>query len=144
MLFPRVRVTVIRQCFQYTHSWKSDKCARSARGHGSAPTPTRCSSIPSPKHSQGPITVTVTVEATSVLLEVRDGGPGIAPELLPPVFDRFYRDAATEAAGFGLGLPIAKALVEGLHGVITIESWPEEGSAVRVRLPRLESPAADG
>ncbi len=79
-----------------------------------------------------------------MLLEVRDGGPGIAPELLPPVSDRFYRDAATEAAGFGLGLPIAKALVEGLHGVITIESWPEEGSAVRVRLPRLESPAADG
>ncbi len=95
------------------------------------------------KHSQGPIAVTVTAEAASVLLEVRDGGPGIAPELLPHVFDRFYRDAATEVAGFGLGLPIARTLVEGLHGVITIESRPEEGSTVRVRLPRLEESPAD-
>jgi len=42
-----------------------------------------------------------------------------------------------------LGLPIAKTLVEGLHGVITIASRPEEGSTVRVRLPRLEESPAD-
>ena len=45
--------------------------------------------------------------------------------------------------GIRLGLPIAKTLVEGLHGVITIESRPEEGSTVRVRLPRLEESPAD-
>ncbi|OQA23639.1 MAG: Signal transduction histidine-protein kinase BaeS [Chloroflexi bacterium ADurb.Bin360] len=88
------------------------------------------------KHSQGSITVSVKAEAPWALLEVRDVGPGIAPDLLPHVFDRFHRGQAnSDTPGFGLGLPIAKTLVEGCNGAIAIESTPGCGSVVRVRLP---------
>jgi signal transduction histidine kinase len=69
---------------------------------------------------------------------VRDVGPGIDPETLQHVFDRFYRGEASPAVpGFGLGLSIAKSLVEGQGGVITIESQVGAGSIVRVRLPMV-------
>ena len=70
---------------------------------------------------------------------ISDTGVGIAPEHLPRVFDRFYRvDAArTEVdQGVGLGLPIAKWLVELYGGDIRIESRLNHGTAVLVHLPR--------
>ena len=89
------------------------------------------------KHSQGTITVTVEATERHVQLEVRDAGPGIAPELLSHVFERFQRGAIEpDTPGFGLGLPIAKRLVEGLDGEISIESSPGEGSCVRVQMKR--------
>ncbi|MDX9955116.1 MAG: HAMP domain-containing sensor histidine kinase [Anaerolineae bacterium] len=95
------------------------------------------------KHSQGPITVVVRVEDSSALLEVRDVGPGIPPDLLPHVFDRFHRGQAnSNTPGFGLGLPIAKTLVEGCNGAIAIESVPGQGSVVRVRFPLWVEPSA--
>jgi signal transduction histidine kinase len=60
-----------------------------------------------------------------VKLRVRDTGPGIAPEHLPLIFDRFYKaDASREhqAAGSGLGLSIVKAIVERHGGTITASS----------------------
>lgn len=95
------------------------------------------------KHSQGPITVAVRVEDSWALLEVRDVGPGIPPDLLPHVFDRFHRGQAnSNTPGFGLGLPIAKTLVEGCNGAIAIESVPGQGSVVRVRFPLWVEPSA--
>ncbi len=88
------------------------------------------------KHSQGAITVVTEATAAQVTLEVRDAGPGIAPERLPHVFDRFYRGEIEPAApGFGLGLPIAKSLVESQGGVISIANQSKASSAVVVCFP---------
>jgi signal transduction histidine kinase len=70
---------------------------------------------------------------------VQDFGEGISPEKLERVFDRFYRgvDAAT-TPGFGLGLPIAKALVEAMGGDIMLESQLDKGSTVILRFHSME------
>lgn len=76
-----------------------------------------------------------------VTLEVRDTGIGIPPQDLPHVFDRFYRADPSrtrlflQGGGSGLGLSIAKELVEAHGGTITIESLVGEGTTVIVRLP---------
>jgi signal transduction histidine kinase len=87
------------------------------------------------KHSQGTIRVMAEAQGEQAMISVCDNGPGIAPEALEHLFDRFYRanpDPATP--GFGLGLPIAKALVEGQGGSIAIESQVGCGCIVRVCL----------
>jgi signal transduction histidine kinase len=90
------------------------------------------------KHSRGPIEITASAAGDQVRLYVRDSGPGMDPETLEHVFDRFYRGVASpDVPGFGLGLPIAKALVEGQGGAIAIASQPGRGSSVWVSLPRF-------
>ncbi len=94
------------------------------------------------KHSRGVITVAAQAREKQVVIETRDAGPGIPPELLPHVFDRFYRGQVESATpGIGLGLSIAKTLVEGQGGAIAIESQPGRGSMVRVYLPAQEAAA---
>lgn len=77
-------------------------------------------------------------DGSSALLRVVDTGEGIAPEHLPHVFDRFYRaDAArTRAAGgAGLGLAIARELVDAMGGTIAVSSAPGDGAVFTIRLP---------
>jgi heavy metal sensor kinase len=69
---------------------------------------------------------------------VEDHGPGIPADELPHIFERFYRgDPSRNRAtgGFGLGLAIAKALVEAYGGKITADSTPGEGARMTVELP---------
>jgi two-component system sensor histidine kinase MprB len=69
-------------------------------------------------------------------LRVRDHGPGIDPEELPLVFDRFHRaSSARHLPGSGLGLAIVREAVESHGGTATIDSAPGQGTAVRLRLP---------
>jgi signal transduction histidine kinase len=79
-----------------------------------------------------------------LMIEVADNGSGIAPDDLPRIFDRFYRGKgkpAHENAGAGLGLPIARSIVEAHDGRIDAHSLPGEGTRVRIYLP-LQRPAA--
>jgi two-component system phosphate regulon sensor histidine kinase PhoR len=80
------------------------------------------------------------------LLEVKDNGPGIAPEHLPRIFERFYRvDKARsrELGGTGLGLAIVKHLAEGMDASVSVESEPGRGTRFVISVPagRERSPA---
>ncbi|HZO17142.1 MAG TPA: HAMP domain-containing sensor histidine kinase [Polyangiaceae bacterium] len=68
------------------------------------------------------------------IIDVRDSGPGIEPELLPRVFDRFFT-ARADRRGTGLGLALAKAIVEAHGGSISADSPDGEGACFTVRLP---------
>ncbi len=73
------------------------------------------------------------------LIEVRDNGPGIAPEHLPRIFERFYRvDKARsrEMGGTGLGLAIVKHLAEGMGASVGVSSELDKGTTFTVRVPR--------
>jgi signal transduction histidine kinase len=86
------------------------------------------------KHSDGEVDVVVTEVGGQVKVHVQDHGPGISLDKMEHVFDRFYRgEESPIAPGFGLGLPIAKSLVEGMGGTISIESEIGEGSDVTLR-----------
>jgi signal transduction histidine kinase len=80
-------------------------------------------------------TVRIAGRATPdrVELDVVDDGPGIPPDLLPTVFDRFAK--SPESRGSGLGLAIARAIVEAHGGRISAESSEGSGATIRVDLP---------
>jgi len=74
-----------------------------------------------------------------VVISIADRGVGISPDDLPHVFDPYY---TTRRSGTGLGLPIAKNIVEGLGGTISVTSRPAAGTDVRIDLPvRAGTPA---
>lgn len=77
-------------------------------------------------------------------IEVADNGRGIRPEDAPHVFERFYRGSAhreitsadsQEVSGIGLGLHLARELIEGMNGTISVSSGLGEGSTFTVRIP---------
>lgn len=74
------------------------------------------------------------VGESSVVLEVRDTGCGIAPEQLERIFDRFYRGGARDGRGFGVGLAIVRQAVRMLGGTVEIDSEPGAGTTARVTL----------
>lgn len=86
----------------------------------------------------GQIAVTLARVGAQVELTVRDNGIGIAPKDLPHVFERFYRaDNArpTDKGGAGLGLAIARKIIEQHDGTITLESALGAGTLCCIRLP---------
>jgi PAS domain S-box-containing protein len=86
----------------------------------------------------GDITVAAFQHDQQVVVEVRDNGIGISESELPYIFERFYRaDKArnTDTGSSGLGLTIARKIVEAHHGSIEVESSPGQGSTFRVLLP---------
>lgn len=84
----------------------------------------------------GTITLTARRVGTEAILAVADTGSGIPPEHLAQVFDRFYRAAPSGGeSGAGLGLALAKALVEAQHGQIRLDSVVGQGTRVTVSLP---------
>jgi signal transduction histidine kinase len=92
--------------------------------------------------SDGQVIVSARRVEGKVCVTIQDTGEGIAPDDLPHVFERFYRaDRARsrDTGGSGLGLSIAKSLVEAQGGTITVESQVGQGSVFTVSLPQAPS-----
>ena len=88
----------------------------------------------------GNITLACTSDHESIVLRVSDTGPGIAPEHVPRLFDRFYRaerGRSRAQGGSGLGLAIAQSIAQAHGGRITVESIVGQGSTFAVRLPKI-------
>ena len=93
----------------------------------------------------GTIRVTAARQGDAAVVSVRDSGLGIAPELLPQVFDLFIqsgRNLARAQGGLGIGLALVRRLVEMHGGTVTAHSaGPGRGSEFVVRLPAPPAPA---
>jgi PAS domain S-box-containing protein len=87
------------------------------------------------------VTVSVAEDAGQAVFSVKDTGPGIRPDELQDIFDRYRRGRSSNYKGAGLGLAIARKIVELHGGRIWAESTLGRGSAFRFRLPavRLEA-----
>jgi signal transduction histidine kinase len=78
-----------------------------------------------------------------IQISVSDRGIGIDARELPHIFEPFYRSSSVTAAqihGTGLGLPLAKSIVEAMKGQLSVRSAPERGSTFTLHLPCLEHP----
>jgi len=89
----------------------------------------------------GAVELSAEAGPSQVVISVRDHGPGLAEAALERVFERFYRAEESrtrrdaDSGGSGLGLPIAKALVEAHGGTISAANHPEGGALLEIRLP---------
>jgi two-component system sensor histidine kinase BaeS len=88
----------------------------------------------------GRVCLVVRAAERSAYLEVADNGPGVPPEDQDRIFERFFQGAAgRKAGGTGIGLAVAKELVQSHGGEIKLQSSPGGGARFVVRLPRLLS-----
>ena len=86
------------------------------------------------------VQVNAAAEADTLVLAVADNGPGLPPEALPLIFDKFYRAPAAPAGGTGLGLAIVKGFVEAQGGQVRAENRPSGGAVFTIRLPITKPP----
>jgi CheY-like chemotaxis protein len=93
--------------------------------------------------SGGRIQVRADVAAREVHFSVSDTGPGIAPDFLPRLFDRYWQVNRTTRAGAGLGLSIVKGIVEAHGGRVWVESELEQGSTFTFSLPSADPGEAE-
>jgi len=83
-----------------------------------------------------PIDVTITGDADSAVVEVRDRGIGISADHLPKIFERFERGLEQRSGGFGIGLWVVRNVCVAMGGTVSVASEPGEGSRFTVVLPR--------
>jgi signal transduction histidine kinase len=79
-----------------------------------------------------PVVLRTRMTGNRIAITVRDRGRGIAAEDLAHVFDPFF---TTRRAGTGLGLPIARNIIAGLGGALSVDSRPEAGTEIRIEIP---------
>ena len=79
------------------------------------------------------MTLTATSSSTGWSFAIRDTGPGIPPERLPTIFERFV--TGSDSRGTGLGLSIARELVRAHGGEMTATSLPGEGTTIEFSIP---------
>src|SRR5688572_30966107 len=85
-----------------------------------------------PGGAAAPVVVRTRRQDDRIAVTVRDSGAGITPEDMAHIFDPFF---TTRRAGTGLGLPIAKNIIDGLGGSLSVESWPQQGTEIRIEIP---------
>jgi len=87
---------------------------------------------------QGKVNIRLQSEPGWAVTRIEDTGIGISPQDLPFIFERFYRGDVSrnrESGGAGIGLTIAKALVEAHHGTLEVQSQIGAGTSVRIKFP---------
>lgn len=86
----------------------------------------------------GKILISCSKSSHTVLIKIQDNGIGMAEENIPKIFDRFFQvdKSRTEEAGAGLGLAIAKWIIDKHHGKITVQSQVGVGTCFEVSLPK--------
>lgn len=87
------------------------------------------------KNSQQTIEISIEEYETLQLIKIRDYGKGFYEEDLPHLFERFYRGIHNDYQGVGIGLALAKEIVEEHHGFI--KAYNEHGAVIEISLPRL-------
>ena len=91
------------------------------------------------RHGEPPVSVRLAVDQGWIVITVADRGPGLSPEVLPHVFDRFYKadSARSRSSGSGLGLAIAWENARLHGGTLVAENGPNGGAVFTLRLPDL-------
>jgi signal transduction histidine kinase len=92
----------------------------------------RHASEEAPGGAAAPVVVRTRGQDGRIAVTVRDSGAGITQEDMTHIFDPFF---TTRRAGTGLGLPIAKNIIDGLGGSLSVESWPRLGTEIRIEIP---------
>jgi two-component system sensor histidine kinase KdpD len=80
------------------------------------------------------------MDSDALLLTVSDDGPGLPPDAVPYIFDKFYRAPSAPAGGTGLGLAIVKGFVEAQGGKVQAENKPGGGARFTIRLLVSKAP----
>lgn len=94
-------------------------------------------------HAGGVIVISWEASPLCTILRISDNGDGIAPEELHHIFKRFYRSSqSSDTPGIGLGLPLAKSIVEGQGGTIAVQSTLGTGTCFTVMLPKTNENSA--
>ncbi|HEX6579796.1 MAG TPA: ATP-binding protein [Actinomycetota bacterium] len=91
--------------------------------------------------SSGEVALTLQAQGDRAVIRVSDTGPGIPPDEIPHVFDRFFRGRGVRAGGSGIGLTVARELVHAHGGDIRVTSEPGQGATFAVFLPIVSSGA---
>jgi len=87
-----------------------------------------------------PVTVEAKSDSSALTISVSDKGPGLPPEVLPFIFDKFYRAPSAPAGGTGLGLAIVKGFVEAQGGKVQVENQPAGGARFSIWMPVSKAP----
>ena len=87
------------------------------------------------------VRVSARVEGPHLVITVADRGPGLPPEVLPKIFDKYYHSQDGGRGGVGLGLSTTRGLVEAHGGTITAENRTRGGISFIIHLPLAEQPA---
>ncbi|QSR89243.1 sensor histidine kinase KdpD [Methylacidiphilum caldifontis] len=85
-----------------------------------------------------PIELSASVKKNALVIRVADRGPGIDPEILNRIFEKFYRGTGAPPGGTGLGLSIVKGVVDAHGGKVLVQNRPEGGAVFSIVIP-LES-----
>ena len=86
------------------------------------------------------IRIGAAAEGETLVLTVSDEGPGLPPEVMPHIFDKFYRAPDAPAGGTGLGLAIVKGFVEAQGGQVRAGNRAGGGAAFTIRVPLGKAP----
>lgn len=87
----------------------------------------------------GAIDIRVELDDHRIVTSIKDSGPGIPPDEVQKIFDRFFRCANSSERGYGLGLSIAQSIAHLHHGSIRVESELGEGTVFHIILPVIPS-----
>jgi two-component system sensor histidine kinase KdpD len=86
------------------------------------------------------VRMNASLESETLLLTIADAGPGLRPESLPFIFDKFYRAPAAPSGGTGLGLAIVKGFVEAQGGRVEARNQASGGACFQISLPVSKPP----